>query len=583
MKTKFFIKHLSMFLLPLLIPLIILGALSILITQNYIKEDINKSSINLLKQTKENIELILSETDPMSLVYGNDQRIIEALASTMRNSSLTHEEIISYTILKSFLSAPANARPYIDSFYIYLPNDNGRFISSKEGLTDFNAYYDTQWYQQFIKKDQHINMWIEPRLVKPFSFESQPTRIVTIYQRISSVNGLIVLNILPEYIEKVLKSLSTLPEQSILVVNENNEIIFSDKQPNYLNDLNLNLETIYKSEEAFYTAKIDNESYIVSQLNSARYGWKYISVVPQRALYQVPFTIIKFTILLLLVSFVLGFVLAFYFARSRYKQISNVIHILDSAESGHPLPPLPDRVKDEFGYIIQNIVKTFIEQSFLKVQLSERRYKLQVAQLTALQSQINPHFLFNTLETLNWETIALTGRPNQVTKIIDNLSEILRYSLTNPEEPVSLNTEIKNLKSYIEIQKYRYEDKFDIIWEYDPVVIGCRVMKLLLQPFVENSIYHGIKEKEGNSLIKIRIELVGPDVLIAIVDNGLGMSRERLRKIRHDFERDDEFSDRIGMINTNKRIKLAYGEQYGIVIRSKKGWGTAVYMKLPMV
>ncbi|MCS7459863.1 histidine kinase [Paenibacillus doosanensis] len=581
MKTRFFVKHLSMFLLPLLIPLIILGTLSILITQNYIKEDINKNSINLLKQTKENIELILSETDPMSLVYGNDQRVIEALAAMMRNSSLTHEEIISYTILKSFLSAPANARPYIDSFYIYLPNDNGRFISSKEGLTEFSAYYDTAWYNQFLQQDEHVNMWIEPRLVKPFSFEAQPTRLVTIYQRINSVNGLIVLNILPEYIEKMLKSLSTLPEQSILVVNENNEIVFSDKLPKYLNDMNLNLETINKSDEAFYTTKIDNEAYIVSQLNSARYGWKYISIVPQQALYQVPFTIIKLTILLLLLSFVLGFILAFYFARSRYKQISNVIHIIDSAESGHPLP---DRVKDkdEFGYIIQNIIKTFIEQSFLKVQLSERRYKLQVAQLTALQSQINPHFLFNTLETLNWETIALTGRPNQMTKIIDNLSEILRYSLTNPEEPVSLNKEIKNLKSYIEIQKYRYEDKFDMIWEYDPVVIGCRVMKLLFQPFVENSIYHGIKEKEESSLIKIRIELVGPDVHIGIIDNGLGMSRERLRKIRRDLNSDDEYSERIGMINTNKRLKLAYGEPYGIVIRSKQGWGTAVYIKLPM-
>jgi two-component system sensor histidine kinase YesM len=580
MKTKFFIKHLSMFLLPLFIPLIILGTLTILITQNFIKEDINKNSVNLLKQTKENIELILSETDPMSLVYGNDLKIIEALSSIMKNSSLTHEELISFEILKSFLNAPANARPYIDSFYIYLPNDNGRFLSSKQSLSELKTYYDTDWYERFIHQDGQIKRWIEPRLVKPFAFEQNPTRIVTIYQRINLINGVIVLNILPAYIENILKSLSTFPDQCILVVNENNQIIFSNWLPDYLKDLKL--DSITKSDQAFYTIKTANESYTVSQLNSAKYGLKYMSVVPQSALYQVPFTIIKITMLLLLLSFVLGFVLAFYFTKNRYNQISNIIHIIDSAEKGSPLPALPDRIKDEYGYIIQNIVKTFIEQSYLKIQLSERRYKLQVAQLTALQSQINPHFLFNTLEAVNWETIALTGKPNQVTKIIDSLSEILRYSLTNPEERVSLHTEIKNLKSYLDIQKYRYEDKFDIIWDYDPKVVGCRVMKLLFQPFVENSIYHGIKEKEEHCLIKIKIRLVDSDLHVAIVDNGLGMNKDTLQMIRNNLANDKEYSEHIGMSNTNKRLQLAYGEDYGITIRSKEGFGTAVYIKIPL-
>ncbi|BFT70126.1 sensor histidine kinase [Paenibacillus sp. P36] len=580
MKARFFIKHLTMFLIPMFISLIILGALSLLITKNYIKEDINKSSVNLLKQTKANIELILSETDPMSLVYGNDTKVIEALNSILKNSSLTHEELISYDILKGFLNAPANARPYIDSFYLYFPNEHGRFIS-KQGLTELYSYYDKDWYKHYMEKDSSVRLWIESRMVKPFNFETKPTRIVTLYQRIAATDGVIVLNILPGYIESILKSLSTLAEQCILVVNENNQIIFSDKQPDYLQ--HLQLEQLKQSEQAFYTVHDGQDTYIVTRLGSSRYGWTYMSIVPQRALYEVPFMIIQMTVVLLLFSLVVGFVLAFYFTKNRYKQLTNIIHILDSAENGSTLPQLPDRVKDEYGYIIQNIIKTFIEQNFLKVQLSERRYKLQVAQLTALQSQINPHFLFNTLETLNWETIALTGRPNQVTRIIDNLSEILRYSLTNPEEPVSLKKEIKNLQSYIEIQKYRYEDKFDMIWEYDPVLIGGKVMKLLLQPFVENSIYHGIKEKDDSSLIKIRIELEGEDVLIGIIDNGLGMSRKQLNKIRNGLLQEHEYSESIGMINTNKRIKLAYGDDYGIVIRSKSGWGTAVYMRLPML
>lgn len=321
-------------------------------------------------------------------------------------------------------------------------------------------------------QDESVKLWIVPRSIKMFGFETDKTRMITIFQRIGSNQGVIVLNILPAYIENVLKSLSTFPEQCILVVNENHQILFSDKQPDYLN--HLKLEIINQSNQAFYTIKSAGESYIVSQLKSKRYGWKYISIVPQHALYQVPGTIIRVTVALLLISFALGLGLAFYVTRSNYNRLSRIIRIIDSAETGSPLPPLPDRVKDEYGYIMQNIVKTFIEQSYLKVQLSERRYKLQAAQLTALQAQINPHFLFNTLETVNWETIALTGKPNQVTKIIDNLSEILRYSLTNPEELVTLETEIANLNHYLEIQQYRNEGKFDVVWDYDPAALKSK-------------------------------------------------------------------------------------------------------------
>ena len=101
---------------------------------------------------------------------------------------------------------------------------------------------------------------------------------------------------------------------------------------------------------------------------------------------------------------------------------------------GEALPPLPSRVRDEYGYIQQNILKTFLEQSYLKMQLSEKRYRLQSMELLALQSQINPHFLYNTLDTLNWISIRLNGHPNQISTLLESLSSILRYSLGHPNE-----------------------------------------------------------------------------------------------------------------------------------------------------
>ncbi|MBW7453064.1 sensor histidine kinase [Paenibacillus sepulcri] len=581
MKTKFFYKHLITFMLPLLFALILMGALTVGVTQTYIKSNLNNSSQNLLRQTKENVELILGESDPMSLVYGNSSKVLQAVGSILRNRSLNPEELIAFDIIDSFMSAPADARPYIDSFYLYLSNGNGRFLSSKDGLSTFTNFYDTGWYNSYLHKASDVSQWIETREVTPYSFEDSPKRIISIFRRIDAPNGVLVLNIKPDYIEQQMKALSTMKEQSVLVMDSDNRVVFSDGTGDYLGDAALR-RTIVDSAQPSLTVATDQDSYVVSKLHSDRYGWNYISIVPQSALYQVPVLIIKLTVALLVLSVVIGFTFALTMTRRNYRQISGIIRIIQLAENERPLPSTVPRYTDEYGLIVHKIVKTFLEQSYLKVQLSERRYKLQAAQMIALQSQINPHFLFNTLETLNWETIALTGRPNQANSIIDHLSQILRYSLTDPQETVTIDTELENLSHYIEIQKFRYEDKFDIMWEIDPDVGDFRVMKLLFQPLVENSIYHGIKEKEAFCRIKIKVRREVNHLEMAVIDNGVGMDEEKLAMLRRRLAMDEDAVSRIGLTNTNKRIGLVYGDEYGIRINSKKGLGTAVYMKVPI-
>ncbi|MDK2800407.1 MAG: two-component system, sensor histidine kinase YesM [Clostridiales bacterium] len=218
------------------------------------------------------------------------------------------------------------------------------------------------------------------------------------------------------------------------------------------------------------------------------------------------------------------------------------------------------------------------------MQLSERKYKLQTMELLALQSQMNPHFLFNTLQTIYWKVCSFTGKSNEVNRMIENLSDILRYSLETGEMNVTLEEEIKNTISYIEIQKIRYKDKFDVIWEYDDDIKQLKVVKLLLQPLVENSIYHGIKEKEGKSYIKIKINHSNHWIKIVVIDNGLGITPEKLIKLQEKLNQDQDYSEHIGLFNTNKRLMLTYyGNQFRIKIRSKMGWGTAVYIYIPIL
>ena len=576
-------------MIPLLIPLIALGTLATVITQKYVKEEINKNNINLLLQTKENIELILSELDSLNLNFSTNPAINVGLKRILRNDneSLTKNDFDKLSMIKNFVDSPANSRPYIHSIYVYYYNNKNQFLSTTSGITTLNNFYDTSWYTNVENQDKHTLIWTEMRDIKQYDFAKESTKVLTIYRKLYSPgstasDGVIVLNICAKYIESLLNNLETLPEQSILIVDENNQIIFRNHSANKMK--HTNIEQIYRQSEPSFKVNplIRKKAYTISQIQSERYGWKYLSIVPQNIIYEIPIKLSTFTFIILALSFISGLSITYYLTSRNYKNIQNIISIIDSAENNQPLPALPSRIKDEYSYILHNIVKTFVEHSYLKVQLSERKYKVQAMELLALQSQINPHFLFNTLETINWKVLSLTGHPNDINEMIGNLSDILKYSLESDKKSVTIKEEIKYTQSYINIQKARYKEKFDVIWEYDENLTQHEITKLLLQPLIENSIYHGIRVKEGKSCIKIKIHFVQSFIKISVVDNGLGINRKKLIEIREKLQKEKEYNEHIGLFNTNKRLKLTYGDQYGIKIRSKSGFGTAVYMYIPI-
>jgi two-component system, sensor histidine kinase YesM len=581
--SRFFKNNLTMFLVPLLIPLLILGSFSILSTQRYVEDQINKSNLNLLKQTRDNLELIINELDSLNLNFSTNPEILLTLKSLLMNSkpALTLDEYQTLSIIKNFINAPTNARPYIHSIYVYLQNPHQKFITTSEGLTDFNNFYDTSWYQSYLHQTETNQIWTQIRTAKRYLFE-KPTKLITIYRRLYSSgvkhsSGVIVLNIYASYIENLFGNLETYPGQSILIIDENNKILLKNK----VSVSGINFAKIVRTHRDFFTFKAGGRFYVASQLYSTRYRWRYISIVPQKILYQVPSQLKLLTIFLLLISFLLGLILTYWLTKRNYQQIHNIISIIDAAKQGKPLPSLPTGIGDEYSYITHNILKTFIEQNYLKIQLSERKYKLRTMELLALQSQINPHFLFNTLETIKWKIIGLTKRPNSSSKMLENLSIILKYSLETPGKPVTLAEEIQNTKNYVEIQKVRYKNKFKFIWELNEEVLNYQVIRLILQPLIENCIYHGIKERPGKSMIKVKIHKKTGYLKITVIDNGIGMNRDKLFEIRRRLENEDEFTEHIGIFNTNKRIQLTYGSEYGLKINSKFNFGSVVYLKIP--
>ena len=210
---------------------------------------------------------------------------------------------------------------------------------------------------------------------------------------------------------------------------------------------------------------------------------------------------------------------------------------------------------------------------------------LKKAELRALQAQINPHFLYNTLDTIIW--MAEAQKTEQVIEIVSALSNFFRLSLSKGKDWITIGEEIERTRSYLTIQKMRYRDILDFRIEADTEVLGNTILKLILQPLVENALYHGIKNKRGGGTIIVRARQKNDrEILLEVEDDGIGLTPERLQKLR--AELDDDTGDMklesgFAIGNVNKRIRLYYGRLYGLSIRSEYNLGTCATLVIPAI
>ncbi|MDE7011117.1 MAG: sensor histidine kinase [Oscillospiraceae bacterium] len=216
----------------------------------------------------------------------------------------------------------------------------------------------------------------------------------------------------------------------------------------------------------------------------------------------------------------------------------------------------------------------------LNAQIQETTRKqasLRKAELALLQAQINPHFLYNTMDTIIW--LIEADRPQAAVEMVSNLSDFFRHSLSRGEDVITLGEEERHVRSYLQIQQARYKDILDYSIEIDPALWETRLPKLTLQPLVENALYHGIKRKRGKGRIRIAGREEGADVLLQIADDGAGMTEDRLEELRRAMESGERVG--FGLVTVHERLRLLFGSLYGLTLSSREGAGTAVTVRVP--
>src|SRR5512134_2528265 len=213
----------------------------------------------------------------------------------------------------------------------------------------------------------------------------------------------------------------------------------------------------------------------------------------------------------------------------------------------------------------------------------KKQKNLKRAELRTLQAQINPHFLYNTLDTIIW--MAESKKTDQVVKIVSALSDVFRISLSKGMDWITIGEEMQLIRSYLTIQKMRYRDILDFKIEVNEDVAENTILKLILQPLVENALYHGIKNKRQGGTIVVRAYRKGSEeIQLEVEDNGIGFTPEKLAQLRAELEDDSgdiKLESGFGIGNVNKRIRLYYGKPYGLSIQSEYNTGSCVTLVIP--
>ncbi|MFR7971001.1 MAG: sensor histidine kinase [Lacrimispora saccharolytica] len=259
-------------------------------------------------------------------------------------------------------------------------------------------------------------------------------------------------------------------------------------------------------------------------------------------------------------------------------RVSKVMYAARKLGDGEFDYVLEDMGKDEIGQIgdafnVLNVkIQRLIRENY------EKKIKLQSEELNLMQEQINPHFLYNALSVIS--AMALRERGMQTVKSVKYLADFYRISLNKGKQTLSIQEEVELLKNYMKIQKLRFGSSIQVEYDIKKELLTLKTIKLLLQPLVENSIHHGRKSDEEVLMIRVRVQLDGERVCFSVEDNGVGIEQDKLEKLRSQLEK---FEEGYGLKNVHNRVRLTYGEEYGVKIESVFGKGTRVLVYIPII
>lgn len=553
---KFRYKLITTYILLGIIPMTIMGLVWY-----------NQTRTILMKQEKSSIENYLTQAvsnmDNQLRIYNN---LSDYIAFNQQISHVVSHEYDSYydmynqfsNVLDPMLASLKYFHSDINQITIYTKNNVVKHNTTLAPITEIE---NEDWYK-IIKGNNDIHWFVSQDEKKVFCARNIPT--------LENNYEVGVLYVQVDY-EKLFESFKQMNDSNygIFIMDELGNNIFNFDQ---FEDPNKSRKMTFDE----FNKGIGKENiYTIVTAHSVNNNWTVSLYKPQKLIYESTNFMITGNVIAIMLLIVFSIIITSVLSKVMVSGLEKLRANMEEVEKGNMEITVKSNNEDEVGALIRGFEKMIIQIKALIEDVYESRLIQKDYEMKALQAQINPHFLYNSLSLINW--MALETDQEDISKITLSLSTFYRTALNKGKNILRVRDEIKNMRSYLDIQLMMHDYEFDVDVQVEEDILDYNILNLILQPLIENAINHGIDLKtNGRGCIKIIGEKQNDEIVLIVSDNGVGMSNEQAESILTNK------SNGYGVKNVNERIKLYYGEQYQLKIESEIGIGTKVKVTIPI-
>ena len=503
--------------------------------------------------------------------------------------------------LQEFFSQLFLMRKDFVDVYVYTDTENQFMYSTYGGKIMDYSPEGQEWYTETIQKGGKTHVVIN-QIPEHITYKKP---VIGLSRMIKNVNNeniaqntVVRLDFTMQNLENLIDAYLVNEDTTVLIADDNEDIVYQSGVP--LNFRDESEKDRFLNEKSS-KHKLGKESYIFAGSQITAYDWSVIIATNTKHVLNLTKDYLIITVMIAIFLILLTAAISYAYDKNMTKPIQELERGMQYIQKGEFDIALMRTTDDELGQLVDAFntmsrkTKTLIQEKY------EEELEKKEAQFQFLQAQIDPHFIFNTLQIIS--SMAVVKQLPEIENVSNSLARLIRYSISGEDKLILLKEELKNVKSYLEIQKIRFKNRLTYDMQLECAVDNIYIIKLTLQPIVENGISHGLESMTNSGKIMIRVYWEN-DMIIEISDNGLGMTKEELdmllRRINGEAEHSTENSgeekkinreqqettmkgkgNHVGLRNINQRLKMYYGEQYKLSIRSEKGRGTVVTVKIP--
>lgn len=563
--------------------LFIVVILSVLNAKNLLFEIeglLDRNTSQLIGQTKNSVEYYIRDLENIVFYLSRDNNLKAYVRTEDKEQRLIFEES-----LKQSLETYSVSHAQIDGLLIAF--DDNTIISNNMVTISRDPITNDLWYKKAIDASTKLHLFAKPieRNVKNIYDYYSSDNLVSIVKAITIDGedepvGVMLIDLKIDDIGETMASLEQQESEFFYMIDEGLDVIYA---PINQTVYRVDRDQVTQVDGGGFEQTINSKPYKILYEYSSYLNCYFIGVFSLNPLYAIINAIQGDMVVYAFFLLLLGILLTSLLTRTITKPLLKLQQLMKHVEQGDLDIEFEVKSDDEIGQLGHGFNKMIASINDLIKLVASEQQKKREAELKAFQAQIKPHFLYNTLDTINW--MAQEYEADDISDIVCNLTTLFRLSLSKGKEIISLEDELEQVESYLKIQMVRYKDKFEYNVICPDELKDYQVVKLILQPLVENAIYHGIKGNKRFGEINITISCDDQYLWCEVSDNGVGIPYKQLNRINHELMFNERIYDEmgIGIININERIKLYHGAEYGLERIQSSEAGTRIRLKMPPI